>query len=895
MATRLKRLWKRLQLCVWRRADDDRDLADEIRFHLAEEERLRIEAGVPSAEARASARRDFGNVLRVTEITRSARGWAALEAFVQDLRFSARLLRRNRVFALFCIASLALGIGATGAIFSLFDAIVLRELPVREPGRLISLSFAATGTNPNKFMTYPHFAAMRDTNQTLDGLFAWTGTPRVSLSVQGHEDIGACTRVSGDYYRTLGLRPALGRLLTADDDHPGSAAAVISHGYWQRRFAGSPAVIGAAISLNHVPFTIVGVEPRGFSGINVGVSSDVIIPLRAGERLEGRRRDWNNAFSTWIEIMGRVRPGLPIEQAAEDLKLIFARVNASVAQAAPEDAFAARVAREARLFVEPGAWGGVSRLRMLYERWLLVLLMMLAAVMLLACLNVATLLLARSEARKVEIATRLAIGAGRWRVVRQLMTESLVIAVISGVLGLALSWWASLYLLRIALASDGTLPLDLSPDARAIGFAILMSVVTSVLFGLLPALRATASLPRSAGRGLRGPRKRWLERGLVGTQSALSLVLVVFAALFVRTLQNLWTLDPGYDRTNVVMFSIDAGLAGKRGPERTRTYQSVLDAVGAMPGAMSVSASVVAPVSTSYYFGTLVTQAGATAFPDDRRLEIAYNLTAPGYFAALRIPLLAGRDFDARDRIGSPRVAIVSERLAARFAGNPIGQRLVTADGEYDVIGVARDTRYANIRDAPRDVAYFAMLQSTNIGYAPTVLVRHAGSASDALRSARAVVASVAEDLTLFQTTTLETRTRESLSRERLLALLSAYAGGFALLLACIGLYGLMMYGVTQRTPELGLRMALGSPPSAIRRIVLREGVATVLAGAVAGFAAAWLLVRLVRAQLYAVEPTDPVAFAASILLLVTVAGAAAYLPAWRASRIDPLTALRRE
>ena len=462
-------------------------------------------------------------------------------------------------------------------------------------------------------------------------------------------------------------------------------------------------------------------------------------------------------------------------------------------------------------------------------------------------------------------------------------------------MGLALSWWASLYLLRIALASDGTLPIDLSPDARAIGFAILMSVVTSVLFGLMPALRATARMTRSAGRGPRGPRKRWLERSLVGAQSALSLVLVVFAALFVRTLQNLWTLDPGYDRTNVVMFSIDAGLAGKRGAERTRTYQSVLDAVGAMPGATSVSASVVAPVSTSYYFGTLVTQAGATAFPDERRLEIADNLTAPGYFATLRIPLLTGRDFDARDRIGSPAVAIVSEQLAARFAGNPIGQRLVTADGEYDVIGVARDTRYANIRDAPRDVAYFAMLQSPNIGYAPTVVVRHAGSASDAVRSARAVVASVAEDLTLFQTTTLETRTRESLSRERLLALLSAYAGGFALLLACIGLYGLMMYGVTQRTPELGLRMALGSPPSAIRRIVLREGVATVLAGAVAGFGAAWILVRLVRTQLYAIEPTDPVAFAASILLLVTVAAAAAYLPAWRASRIDPVIALRQE
>ncbi len=515
MPEKLTRAWKRLRLRVWRRPQDDRDLADEIAFHLAEEAKLRTDAGMSPADAGASARRDFGNVALVAEITRSMRSLTSLESFVQDLRFAVRLLRRNRVFALFAIVSLALGIGVTSAIFSLFDAIVLRELPVREPGRLVTLSFAVGSNRPNNYMTYPHFAAMRDRNQTLEGLFAWTRTPRMSVGFHGHEEVGSTLHVSGDYYSTLGLRPALGRLLARGDDEAGSAAAVISYGYWQRRFGGIP-VIGAAISLNQVPFTIVGVEPKGFAGVNVGTSSDVVIPLRARERFSANSTIWNDAFATWIEIMGRVRSQVSTAQAAEDLKLIFAQVNASVAKAAPADTFAARVAREARLDVAPGNWGGLSGLRTNYERWLRLLLMMLAAVVLLASLNVATLLLSRSETRKVEIATRLAIGAARWRVVRQLVTESLLIAGLSGVLGIIISWWVSQYLLRVALLTEGVLPIDLTPDARVLAFTGAVSVLTAVLFGLLPALRATSSttgLPpaRAARRDADGWNGRWSQ------------------------------------------------------------------------------------------------------------------------------------------------------------------------------------------------------------------------------------------------------------------------------------------------------------------------------------------------------------------------------------------------
>ncbi len=416
-----------------------------------------------------------------------------------------------------------------------------------------------------------------------------------------------------------------------------------------------------------------------------------------------------------------LRPGLrswaggartrPLEAAVSNLSFLYGQVNASAASAAPQNAFAARVVREARLIVKSGARGGLSSLRNGYERWLLLLLMMLAAVVLLASLNVATLLLSRAEARSVEIATRLAIGAGRWRIVRQLMTESLLIAGCSGVVGLLLAWWASQFLLRIALVGAANLPLDLTPDLRMFGFTLFISAATSVLFGLLPAIRATASALKASGRTHGTAHRRLLERALVATQTALSLVLLVFAALFVRSLNNIWSQDPGYDRSNVVIFSVDAGLAGKRGPDAVRTYRSVLEALPSLPGVTSATASAVAPVSTTYYFVSSLTKVGATEFPENQPLRIAFNSTAPGYFATMRIPLLAGRDFDERDGVDAPKVAIISETLASRFSGNPVGQSIAGGDGRWEVIGVARDNRYANVKDAPRDVAYFAMFQ----------------------------------------------------------------------------------------------------------------------------------------------------------------------------------------
>ena len=891
----------RLRRRLWPRAQDEQDLADEIRFHLQQEAQLRIDAGVPGDEASAAAQRDFGNVLVVTEITRGVRTWTALESCVTDLRYGLRLLARNRVFAAFSVLSLALGIGATSAIFSLFDAIVLRPLPVTEPDRLVALSFAMPGRQPNSNLPYPHFAQIQHSAGTIDGVFAWTRLARISVGVQGQTEIGSAVLASGGYHQTLGLSPALGRLLGPDDDRPGRpAVGVIGYGYWQRRFGGSPAAIGAGITINQVPFTIVGVEPRGFTGVNVGSAPDITLPLRTYDLLTEGKPPWDEPLSTWLEIMARLQANVSLEQATQELNLIFARVNAGAAVGAPADSFAARFAREGYLLVKPAAGGGLSGLRGSYERSLRLVLMMLAAVVLLASMNVATLLLSRSETRRHEIVTRLAIGASRTRIVRQLLTEAVLIAACSGALGLLVAWWASRALLRVAMPGADALPVDLTPDARAIAFTLLVSGVTCVVFGLMPALRA-ASYAGSPARVVGGPRRRWLERGLVASQTALSVGLLVFASLFVRSLQNLWAQDTGYDRTNVLMFSVDAALAGKRGPEVPDTYLALLSRVQAIPGARVASISSVRPVSDSYYFIDTVRAVGSKAFTEREPIRIAFNNIGPGYFETLGIPLLAGRDFTLQDGVNAPRVAIISERLARQFDGPAVGQTIQLGGGGganvREVVGVARDSRYANVKDAPRDVVYLPMFQTAPRGFffSPTFEIRHAGAVDALLPSIRDAVAGVDPSLAVFRVKTLEAQTRESLARERLLALVSSYVGAFALLLACIGLYGLMMYTVAQRTRELGLRMALGSRPSGIRRLVLTDSALTVLAGAVAGVGASLPLVTLAQALLYEIDAVDPWSFAAATLLLLVVASAAAYLPALRASRINPIIALRQD
>jgi predicted permease len=879
-----------------RRERDERDLADEIRFHLEEEARRRIEAGMPPADAAAAARRDFGNVTLTTDVTRGMWGHRVLDATRQDLRHGFRLLARHRLFAVFSIVSLALGIGGTSSVFSLFDAIVLRDLPVPAPERLVTLSIQTGGRPSNSFMPYPQFEVMRRDSRFVDGLFARVGVGRLRVGTNGAPDIAGGLHVTGNYHGTLGVRPAVGRLLTPADDQPGRAAvAVVSHGYWQRHFGGDPSIVGSAITLNQVPFVVVGVEPPGFFGVTLGSAPDVTMPMQAQALLSATPPPWHEAFATWIQVMGRLRADASLEQATQELTTIFQRVSLDAAGGAAAESDDAKAARSTTVLVTPGAKGGVSGLRNTYERGLRLLLMMLGGVLCLASLNVAALLLARAASRREEIATRLALGADRGRVVRQLLTESAVIAGCGGLLGLLLAWRGSELLLRLATSNADALPIRVSPDARVVAFTLAVSVATCLLFGVLPALRATASARASSAREVGRRRGRLLDRTLVASQTALSLVLVVFAGLFLRSLHNLWTQETGYDRRDVLMFSVDRDLKGMRPPEVLAIFQRLLGELETLPTARGVTVSTVRPVSDSYYLINRVTQVGDRVLTGDTAIRVALNHLGPGFFGVMGIPLVAGRDFDRADGPEAPKVVIVSEKLARHFAGNPVGQRLAIGPGDVrEVVGVAKDARYANVKDAPREVVYVPLFQDAP-RFVPSFEIRFEGTAAETLQAATAAVKRVDPALTMFKARTLETETELSFARERLLALLTTYFGAFALLLAGVGLYGLMACTVTQRTPELGLRMALGARRAGIRWTVMRDGAGTVLCGLAVGLAGALALGRLARSQLFQVEPVDPVTISGAIVVLLALAFAACFIPAQRAASIDPMAALRQE
>ncbi len=880
---------RRLRQRLWRTARDERDLEDEIAFDLAQEAELRAGRGESIEDARAGARREFGNVALVKEVTRDMAGWHFLDTVMRDLRFGVRQLSRSRAFAFFTITSLALGIGGTSAIFSLFNAIVLRPLPVRDPDRLVALSFVAGGSRQNNSLTYPLFDRLRTANTTLDGIFAWTFTRRLSVLINGRTEIVSASYVSGGYYQTLGLAPQHGRLLSPDDDRPGGATGVvISHDYWQRRFAGDPSAVGTDTVVGDFHYTIVGVEPPGFVGTNVGLAPDLTFALRASRDGTTGAQPWEATNWTWIEVMGRLRKGVSLAQSAQELTSIFRAMGPGV-QSPPD-------APPPTVFLETGRGGGQSSLRFNYERRLRLLLMMLAAVVLLASLNVATLLLARAEARREEITMRLALGASRGRLLRQLLTESALISAAGGTVGLLFAWWASLALLQTARRDTAVIALDLTPDARVLGFTIAMCAITCLLFGLLPAVRATGRRQAGVRHELLGRRRRWLERTLVASQTAVSLVLLVFTALFVRSLNNLWARDPGYMRSNVALFSTDAELAGRKGGDAARTYQALLDALRALPAVRSASLSTVAPVSTNFYFVNGVGRLGDREMRGSERVRAATNYLSPGYFATLGIPLVGGRDFDVRDDEKAAKVVIISERLASKFSGPALGQT-IDFRGSAQVIGIARDVRYATVKDAPRDVVYAPVLQHPPdfVGNPQTFEIRYDGPAASVFHTIRTAVAGIDPGLTLFNLNTLDGYTAQSLSQERLMAATSGFVGVFALLLASIGLYGLMTYAVIERTPEIGLRMALGSSPGRVRAMVLRNGAGTVLAGAGIGLGLASWLAGYARDQIVDLQPIDPLSFALAVIVLLIVAAAAAWLPAMRASRIDPITALRHE
>ena len=887
-----------------RRARWDAERAREIEAHLAIETDEQIARGVPPAEARAAALRRFGNPVRVREEIYTMNTIGPLDALVQDVRYAIRVLAANRAFTAVAIISLAFGIGANTAIFELLNVVRLRTLPVRDPAGLVEVQIAPprnrsgsfTGRRPE--LTYALWQEIRRTQRAFDGMFAWSSYS-MNMAPGGEMRIAQGIFVSGEFFDVLGVRPLAGRLLTAGDDRPGcgSPAAVISHGFWLREFGGQP-VIGRTITLESQRFDIVGIAPAGFFGVEVGRAFDVAMPICAEPLTNPEESRLQRKNYWWLAAMGRLEPGWTQEQAAAHLRTI----STGLFEATVPEVYTAGDRKDylgLKLTAESGA-AGVSALRMQYETPLLLLLGITGLVLLIACGNLANLMLARATTREREIAVRLAIGASRRRIARQLLTESVVLALIGAAAGALLARWLSGALVALIRTERVPVFLDLGTDWRALGFTAAVAAVTCLLFGLAPALRATRTAPaealRSNGRGSTADRGRLgLRQALVVAQVAFTLVLLVGALLFGRSLRNLATVDTGLDAEGVVI--ADINLQGDNPDQRPALLRQLLERVRATPAIQTACYVRIIPLSGSGS-NNFMTAEGVASQPEDRVANM--NYVSDGCFTALGIPLIAGRDIDARDTPSSPRVAVVNESFARRFFGDadPIGRTFREAaeagrpEPVYNIVGLVGNTKYRSLREDDEPIAWVAAAQEERPGY-PAFLVRSAEprAAIDALRRTFHDV----HPSIVIAFGILDERIAELMVRDRLMAFLSATFGLLAAVLSMVGVYGVMSYVVSRRRNEIGVRMALGASRRDVSWMILREVSVVLAIGIAAGAALALIAARGARSLLFALQPSDPATLAAAATLLACIGLLAGYLPARRAARIEPLTALREE
>ncbi|HMJ62485.1 MAG TPA: ABC transporter permease, partial [Bryobacteraceae bacterium] len=857
---------------MWRRKLRERDLERELCAHLELEAAEQRENGLASEEARYAARRALGNTTLLKEAVRGMWGLMPLERFYQDLRYGLRTLRKNPSFTATAVLSLALGIGGNTAIFTAVNAVLLKMLPVRDPRQLMLL----------RPVPYPAYEVLRDQNGVFSSMLACA-----SVGLAGTAGPIEGQLVSGSYFETLGVDAALGRRLTiADDLQSATPAAVISYSYWRGHFAADPAALGRSISLNGIPVTIVGVAPPDFFGLDLGNRPDVYVPLSLEARLRPASDALRARLRWWVTTMGRLRPGVSERQAQADLDRIFPEflraTVASVPLGGSENRKAAFL-RE-RVILEPGS-KGLSKLRKQFARPLLVLMGVVALVLLITCANLANLLLSRSVAREREIALRVAVGAGRGRVIRQLLTESIVLAALGGGAGLALAQWG----IRLLPGLLGAPSVDLRLDLRVVLFTASLSLLTGLVFSVLPALRASqidiVPALKQVGRAPRLAAGRYLSV----FQVALSIVLLVGAGLFVRTFQNLASVDLGFVRGRMVLFSVNPGGSAFTGPRLQNLYGELAARLSTLPGVSSVSFS-----QASLFGGndstTTISEFGS--MPAVHENSHAHrNIVSPGFFRTLGIHLLAGRDFTERDREGAPKAAIVNETFARQFFGSrtALGKTLGYAAGQSSgpvaIVGIAADSKYNDPREQRIPMVFLPYRQFPSI--AGMTFELRTTSEPSALE--QAIRGQVGTHLTIANITTIDRQIDDSLRPERTIATLVSLFGLVALLLAAVGLFGVVNYSVTRRTNEIGIRMAIGAKPREMLRMVLREAVWLVGCGLAVGIPAAWAAGRLAGSLLFGVTATDPYALAAAITVLLIAALTAAFLPAHRASRIDPL------
>ena len=879
-------IWRRVRYILDRRRQEQ-NLADEMRLH-------------QDLAGQASPNRSLGNLTQLRESSRAVWIWPFLETFAQDLRYALRTLRANPGFAATAVFSLALGIGANTAIFSILNAAMLRSLPVEDPQSLVELQ-----SQDSSSATNPIWEQIRDRQQAFSGTLAFSGD-RFDLAAGGESHFAQGLWVSGDYFRVLGVPAMRGRVFTpADDIHGGGHAgpvAVISHRFWKRHFAGDPDIVGKTVRLDRHPFTIVGVTPPWFTGLDVDTPYDVAIPIGCEPILHTDQSALDKRSWWWLRMLGRLTPGETVQQAAAKMKAFAPEVDRATLPT-DWDPAGQREYLQRSLTLLPAATG-FSDTGRTYRTALFTLMAVVGLVLLIACANIANLLLARAAARQREISIRMAIGAARRRVMRQLISESLLLSILGALGGLLFAVWGSRLLVRFLSTAGSELQLDTAPDLRVLAFTMGIAVLTGLLFGLAPALRATSVSPNNVlkehARGMVAGRFG-LGRALVTGQVALSLMLLVGAGLFLGTFRSLLNTDLGFSRHNVLLVRASMLQTNLPRAQRPRIYRDIVDRLRAIPGVQAASSSAMTPIS-HWVWNNNVSPEGYSPKGKDDTL-VYFNRVSPGYFATMRTPLLLGRDFSEHDDAAAPKVMLIGESAARRFFGsaNPLGKTInAESPGQHDkqdvyqVIGVVKDIKYEEVTEQLLLSVYLACAQDTEPSPEITFEVRSARRPEAFIPAVRAAIGEVNRGISL-EFRNLETQIDDSLLQSRMVALLSAFFGGLALLLAMIGLYGVTAYGVARRQAEIGIRMALGAQPASVVWLVLREVAAMLVLGTLLGLGASLAAGRLVASLLYGVKSYDagPLVIAALVLGLAT--GIAAYLPAHRASRLDPMTALREE